>query len=74
MLWINLLVYTKMRTHKLSTWIKGITDHNNLAYFQSKIHPEIDPTYIQANETLHHLMTAGCYEKQNNNAQHDLVS
>ena len=44
----------------LSTWIKGITGHNNLAYFQSKLNPEIDPTCrlcLQANETLHHLMT-----------------
>ena len=44
----------------LSTWIKGITGHNNLAYFQSKLNTEIDPTCrlcLQANETLHHLMT-----------------
>ena len=44
----------------LSTWIKGITGHNNLAYFQSKLNYEIDPTCrlcLQANETLHHLMT-----------------
>ena len=50
----------KMGTHLLSTWIKGITGHNNLAYFQSKLNPEIDPTCrlcIQSNETLHHLMT-----------------
>ena len=43
----------------LSTWIKSITGHNNLAYFQSKLNPEIDPTCrlcLQANETLH-LMT-----------------
>ena len=52
----------KMLTYMLSTWIKGITGHNNLAYFQSKLNPEIDPTcrlclQLQANETLHHLMT-----------------
>ena len=44
----------------LSTWIKSIAEHNNLAYFQSKLNPEIDPTCrlcLQANETLHHLMT-----------------
>ena len=49
-----------MGTHMLSTWIKSITGHNNLAYFQSKLNPEIDPTCrlcLQANETLHHLMT-----------------
>ena len=50
----------KMGTHKLSTWIKGLTGHNNLAYFQSKLNPDIDPTCrlcLQTNETLHHLMT-----------------
>ena len=50
----------KMGTHMLSTWIKSITGHNNLAYFQSKLNPEIDPTCrlcLQANETIHHLMT-----------------
>ena len=44
----------------LGNWIKGITGHNNLAYFQSKIDNEIDPTCrlcLQAQETLHHLMT-----------------
>ena len=44
----------------LSTWIKSITGHNNLAYFQSKLNSEIDSTfrlYLQANETAHHLMT-----------------
>ena len=49
-----------MGTHTLSTWIKGITGHNNLAYFQSKLNNEIDPTCrlcLQVNETLHHLMT-----------------
>ena len=49
-----------MGTHMLSTWIKIITGHNNLAYFQSKLNPEIDPTCrlcLQANEALHHLMT-----------------
>ena len=49
-----------MGTHLLSTWIKGITCHNNLAYFQSKFNTEIDPTCrlcLQANETLHYLMT-----------------
>ena len=48
----------KMGTYMLSTWIKSITGHNNLAYFQSKLNPEIDPTCrlcLQANETLHHL-------------------
>ena len=50
----------KMGTHMLSTWIKEIAGHNNLAYFQSKLNTEIDPTCrlcLQANETLHHLMT-----------------
>ena len=49
-----------MGSYMLSTWIKSITGHNNLAYFQSKLNPEIDPTCIlclPANETLHHLMT-----------------
>ena len=49
-----------MGTYMLSTWIKSITGHNNLAYFQSKLNPEIDATCrlcLQANETLHHLMT-----------------
>ena len=32
-----------MGTCMLSTWIKGITGHNNLAYFQSKLNAEIDP-------------------------------
>ena len=43
----------------LNTKIKGITGHNNLAYFKSKLNPEIDPTCrlcLQAKETLHHLM------------------
>ena len=42
------------------TWIKGIPGHINLAYFQSNVQPDIDPTCrlcLQANETLHHLMT-----------------
>ena len=50
----------KMGTHMLSTWIKSITGHNNLAYFQSQLNPEIDPTCrlcLQDNETLHHLIT-----------------
>ena len=45
----------------LSAWIRGITGHNNLAYFQSKLNPEIDPTCRlcrQDNETMHHLMTS----------------
>ena len=49
-----------MGTYMLSTWIKSITGHNNLAYFQSKSNPEIDSTcrlYLQANKTLHHPMT-----------------
>ena len=49
-----------MGTKSLSTWIKGITGHNNLAFFQSKLDYEIDPTCRlcqQSNETLHHLMT-----------------
>ena len=44
---------------KLSAWIKSITVHNSLAYFESKIYPEIDPTCRlcqHGNETLHHLM------------------
>ena len=51
----------KMETSMLGAWIKGITGHNNLAYFQSKLNPEIDPTCRlckQDNETLHHLMTS----------------
>ena len=50
----------KMGTRMLSTWITRITGHNNLAYFQSKLNAEIDPTCklcLQANETLHHLVT-----------------
>ena len=50
----------KMGTHRLSAWIKGITGHNNLAYFKSKLDSEIDPTCrlcSQANETLYNLMT-----------------
>ena len=50
----------KMDTYMLSTWVKSITGRNNLAYFQSKLNPEIDPTCrlgLQANETLPHLMT-----------------
>ena len=50
----------KMGTAMLGAWIKGITGHNNLAYFQSKLNPEIDPTCRlceQENETLHHLCT-----------------
>ena len=49
-----------MGTYIQGTWIKSITGHNNLAYFQSKLNPEIDPTCrlcLQANETIHHLMT-----------------
>ena len=49
----------KLGTHKLSTWIKSITGHNNLAYSQSKINPEIDPTCRlcwASNETIHHLL------------------
>ena len=34
----------KIGTYMISTWIKCITGHNNLAYFQSKLNPEIDPT------------------------------
>ena len=43
---------SKMGTYMLSTWIKSITGHNNLAYFQSKLNPEIHPTCrlcVQAN-------------------------
>ena len=49
-----------MGTSKLSVWIKEITGHNKLAYFQSKLNTEIDPTCklcLQANEILYHLMT-----------------
>ena len=49
----------KIGTYMLSTRIKRITGHNNLAYFQSKINPKIDSTCrlcLQSNETLHHLM------------------
>ena len=71
----------KMGTYMLNKWIKSITGHNNLAYFQSKLNPEIDPTCrlcLQANETLHHLMTE-CEatrhnEKPNSTTRHDLVS
>ena len=41
-------------------WIKAITGHNNLAYFQSKINPVISPTCRLCNmedETIHNLMT-----------------
>ena len=76
----------KMGTNTLSTWIKSITGHNNLAYFQSKLNSDIDPTCrlcLQANETLHHLMTDcearynfnpnGHHEKQNTSPQHVMV-
>ena len=50
-----------MGTYMLGTWIKSITGQNNLAYFQSKLIPEIDPTcrlcLVQASETRYHLMT-----------------
>ena len=49
----------KLGTYMLSTWIKSITGHNNLAYFQFKLNLEIDPTCrlcLQPNENLHHLM------------------
>ena len=49
-----------MGTYIWSAWIKSITGHNNLAYFQSKLKQEIDPTCrlsLPAHETLHHLMT-----------------
>ena len=48
-----------MGTDTLSTWIKGTTGHDNLAYFQSKLSPEIGPCRLclQGNEMLHHLMT-----------------
>ena len=70
----------------LSTWIKGITGHNNLAYFQSKLNTEIDPTCrlcLQANETLHHRMTdceattllqLDIMKNKNPTSRHDLVS
>ena len=32
-----------MSTLNLSYWIKAITGHNNLAYFQSKLNIQIDP-------------------------------
>ena len=54
-----------MGTYMLSTWIKSITGHNNLAYFESKLNLEIDPTcrlWLQANETLH-LTSNGHNEK-----------
>ena len=50
----------KMGTYMFSTWIENITGHNDLAYFQSKLNPEIDPTCrlcLHGNETLYHLMT-----------------
>ena len=49
-----------MGAYTISTWIKSITGHNNLAYFQSKFNPEIYPfckLCKQFNETLHYLMT-----------------
>ena len=49
-----------MGTYMMNGWIKCITEPNNLAYFQFKLNPEIDPICrlcLQANETLHHLMT-----------------
>ena len=50
----------KMGTKMLSMWIKCITGHNNLSYFQSKVTPEIDPMCrlcLQSHETLYHLIT-----------------
>ena len=38
-------IHIKMGTHMLSTWIKSITGHNNLAYFQSKLNPHVDYAY-----------------------------
>ena len=49
-----------MSTLTLSNWIKTITGHNNLAYFQSKIDPEISLVCRLCNykdETLFHLVT-----------------
>ena len=54
------LFYDSPNKNKSKYILKSITGHNNLAYFQSKLNPDIDPTCrlcLQANETLHHLMT-----------------
>ena len=56
---------------KSSLIIAGITGHNNLAYFQSKLDPCISPRCRLcggAYETLYHLMTdyeATCHEQTN---------
>ena len=49
-----------MSSLNLSLWIRSITGHNNLAYFQSKLDPLIDPTCRLChldNETVFHLLT-----------------
>ena len=54
-----------MSTYMLSTWIKSITGH--LAYFQSKLNPEIDPTCrlcLQANN-----MGAAAYQLGNTSSR-----
>ena len=50
----------KLNTLALTEVIEGITGHNNLAYFQAKQNPSIDPTCRlckEGKETLYHLMT-----------------
>ena len=45
----------------LSLWTRSITGHNNLAYFQSKLGPLIDPTCRLCqmnNEIVFHLLTS----------------
>ena len=65
----------KMGTQMLNSWIKSITGHKDLAYFQSKLNPEIDPTCrlcLQANES--HLTTDGNNEKSYTTTRYDSVS
>ena len=50
----------KLNTITLTEVVAGITGHNNLAYFQAKLNPNIDPTCRLCNEgkeTMYHLMT-----------------
>ena len=69
-----------MSSLTLSTWVKGITGHNNLAYFQSKLDKEISPVCRLCNEdtkTLSHLISK-CeatedYGEQNSPSGHEMV-
>ena len=57
----NKMKYILKGTYTISTWIKSISiNHSNLAYFQSKLNPETDPTCRlckQSNETLDNVIT-----------------